>query len=193
MDRLRVVPARLPDVKILEPVRHRDARGFFSETYNLSALRSQSLDLPFVQDNHTLSRDRGTVRGLHLQVAPFAQAKLIRVVRGALFDVAVDLRADSKSFGQHVAVELSAENWHQLFIPRGFAHGFCTLEPNTEVIYKVSADYSPEHERGLMWNDPEMGIDWPVGTGEATLSDRDLTHPRLRDLPRFEFEDTHAD
>ena len=128
---------------------------------------------------------RGTVRGLHFQSPPFAQAKLLRVLRGAVLDVAVDIRVGSPTFGQHVAVELSAENGLQIFIPAGFAHGFCTLEPGTEVFYKVTAPYAPDNDHGVLWSDPELGIDWPVTPGAAVLSDKDKVHPRLSDLPEY--------
>ncbi|MFA6205266.1 MAG: dTDP-4-dehydrorhamnose 3,5-epimerase, partial [Methylocystis sp.] len=136
----------------------------------------------FVQDNHSLSRDVGTVRGLHFQTAPFAQDKLVRVVSGRILDVAVDLRRSSQTFGRHVVVELSKENWRQLFIPIGFAHGFVTLEPDTEVIYKVTNFYSPQHDCGVAWDDPDIGIAWPAAAESAVLSDKDRKWPRLRDL-----------
>jgi dTDP-4-dehydrorhamnose 3,5-epimerase len=173
----------LPEVKLLTPRRFADPRGVFCETYNRQALLSLGLDLDFVQDNHSISIDRGTVRGLHFQLPPFAQAKLVRVVRGAALDVAVDIRRGSPTFGKHVSAILSAENWQQILVPPGFAHGFCTLEPDTEVIYKVTSYYSPQYDRGLLWNDPDLGIQWPVNETEAKLSDRDRRHPRLRDAP----------
>jgi dTDP-4-dehydrorhamnose 3,5-epimerase len=140
------------------------------------------MDLAFVQDNQSLSRPRGTVRGLHFQTAPFAQDKLVRVLRGRIFDVAVDLRRSSPTFGRHVGVELSAENWRQLLVPIGFAHGFCTLEPETEVFYKVTNFYSGANDRGIAFDDPDIGVDWPVATAEAMLSDKDRKLPRLRDV-----------
>ena len=168
--------------RLLAPVRHGDARGFFSETWSRAAFSRIGIDCNFVQDNHSLSRVKGTVRGLHFQTPPFAHAKLVRVARGAVLDVAVDIRHGSPTFGQHVAVELSEQNWHQLFVPEGFAHGFCTLEADTEVLYKVSAPYAPDHDKGLMWNDPALAIDWPVSADEAVLSDKDRAQPRLADL-----------
>ena len=138
-----------------------------------------------MQDNHSLSRRRGTVRGLHFQVPPRAQAKLVRVLAGRIFDVVVDLRRASPAYGRHVAFELSAANGDQLFVPAGLAHGFCTLEEDTEVLYKVSAYYSRDHDRGLRWDDPALGIAWPVAAGEAVLSDRDRRHPTLADLPDY--------
>ncbi len=171
------------EVIAIKPNRHEDERGFFSETYSRRALAEAGIEGEFVQDNHSLSVPQGTLRGLHFQVPPVAQAKLIRVVRGAIFDVAVDIRAGSPSYGRHVSCELSARDWNQLYIPSGFAHGFCTLEPNTEVIYKVSDYYAPEHDRGLLWNDPALEIDWPVS--DPLLSEKDRRHPALHDLPEY--------
>jgi dTDP-4-dehydrorhamnose 3,5-epimerase len=170
-------------LKIVTPNKHGDERGFFCETYNASAWAKAGLNCQFVQDNHSLSRDAGTVRGLHFQTAPFAQAKLIRVVRGAILDVAVDLRRSSPTFGRHVAVELSARNGRQLFAPIGFAHGFATLEPDTDVLYKVTNFYSPRQDVGLAWDDPDLIIAWPVDADHAILSAKDRALPRLRDLP----------
>jgi dTDP-4-dehydrorhamnose 3,5-epimerase len=181
---MQVLETAIADVKLIKPVRHIDSRGFFSEVFKESELRKHAIDIDFVQDNHSLSASRGVVRGLHFQIAPFAQAKLLRVVAGSIFDVAVDIRGGSPSFGRHVAVVLSATDWNQILIPEGFAHGYCTLEPNTEVLYKVNADYSPEHDRGLLWNDPALGIAWPVSADEALVSDRDRKHPVLSNLPR---------
>jgi len=177
---LRVTAMSLPDVKLIVPVRHEDERGFFSETFNQSELERAGINISFVQDNHSLSRPSGTVRGLHYQLPPFAQDKLLRVVRGSVFDVAVDLRRHSPTFGQHVSVILSAEDGLQILVPAGFAHGFCTLEPDTEVIYKVSNYYAPECDRGILWNDPALDIEWPV-LAEAVLSARDQKHPLLSD------------
>jgi dTDP-4-dehydrorhamnose 3,5-epimerase len=182
---LEVYPTAIPDVKIVKPQRFGDHRGFFSEVYNVEKFAQAGINLNFVQDNHSLSVESGTVRGLHFQSAPFGQDKLIRVVRGRLVDVAVDIRKSSPTYGQHVAVELSAENGLQLLIPIGFAHGFCTVEPNTEVIYKVSGYYSSAHDHGLAWDDPALGINWPVVPEGAVLSDKDRHHPRLADLPRY--------
>ncbi len=180
---LQVEETAIPAVKIVTPRRFGDERGFFSEVYSRKAFEEAGLFLDFVQDNHSLSGPRGTVRGLHFQSPPFAQDKLVRVVRGRILDVAVDVRRSSPTFGQHVAVELSAENWRQLLVPVGFAHGFCTLEPDTEVLYKVTGYYAPSHDHGLAWDDPALGIDWPFGPGEALLSDKDRHQPRLADLP----------
>ena len=176
---MQVVPTAIPDVRVIVPKKFGDHRGFFSETYSRKAFEALGLRGDFVQDNHSLSAEAGVVRGLHYQLPPMAQDKLLRVVRGAILDVAVDVRRGSPTFGRHVAEVLSAENWRQIFIPAGFAHGFRTLEPNTEVIYKVTAFYSPEHERGVRWNDPALGIDWGVAEAGAILSDRDRKHPLL--------------
>lgn len=172
----------IPEVKLLDAKRLGDDRGFFSEVYNKRQLLSQGIEIDFVQDNHSLSRDVGTVRGLHFQIPPFAQDKLVRVVRGSILDVAVDIRRGSPTFGRHVSAVINAEKWNQILVPIGFAHGFCTLEPDTEVLYKVSNYYSPEHDRGLLWNDPDLGIDWPVNVRDAVVSARDRTHPRLCEL-----------
>jgi dTDP-4-dehydrorhamnose 3,5-epimerase len=173
------------DVKLLHPVKHGDGRGFFSETYNQKRFHEAGITSDFIQDNHVFSSRKGTLRGLHFQTGPFAQAKLIRVTRGRMFDVAVDIRKGSPTFGQHVVTILSAEEWNQVFIPVGFAHGLCTLEDNTEVIYKVTAPYSPEHDKGLSWNDPALGIEWPIAANEAVISDRDMHWPALADLPAY--------
>jgi dTDP-4-dehydrorhamnose 3,5-epimerase len=169
-------------LKLVTPSKHSDDRGFFSETYNESTWEMAGLYYNFVQDNHSLSRDVGTVRGLHFQTEPYAQDKLVRVVNGRILDVAVDIRRSSPTFGSHVAVELSKMNWRQLLIPKGFAHGFVTLEPDTEVIYKVTNFYSPAHDFGLAWDDPELAIEWSVNPAEALLSSKDKNWPRLRDL-----------
>jgi dTDP-4-dehydrorhamnose 3,5-epimerase len=176
-------------VRVLVPARPEDERGFFSEVYSRDRFLAHGLPTTWVQDNHALSRQRGTVRGFHYQVPPFAQAKLVRVARGAIHDVAVDIRRGSPTFGRHVATELSAAGWTQLLIPVGFAHAYCTLEPDTEVLYKVGAAYSPEHERGFRWDDPALGIEWPIDPGEAIVSERDAVLPLLADQPDlFEWE-----
>ena len=173
---------KIPDVRMLVPGKHGDRRGFFSETYNKKALAAVGIDIDFVQDNHSCSADKGTVRGLHFQTPPFTQDKLVRVARGSVFDVVVDLRRGSSTYGWHVSVVLSAETWNQILVPIGFAHGFMTLEPDTEVIYKVSNYYSPEQDKGLLWNDPALGIAWPLAEDEAILSEKDRTQPRLAEL-----------
>lgn len=163
-----------------------DERGFFSETYNAEALSAHGIDLTFVQDNHSCSDALGTLRGLHYQLPPRAQAKLVRVLRGRIFDVAVDIRKGSPSFAQWVGLELSAARWNQILVPAGFAHGFVTLEPETEVLYKVSAPYSFEHERAIRFDDPEIGIDWPVDLKHLRLSAKDRDAPLLADAAVFE-------
>jgi len=182
---LQVVETEITEVKLIVPRIHRDRRGFFSETYNKAGLAELGATLEFVQDNHSLSVERGVVRGLHFQIPPFAQGKLVRVIRGSVFDVAVDIRRESPTYGKHVARVISTANWNQFLIPAGFAHGFCTLEANTEVIYKVTNYYSPEHDRGLLWNDEDLGIAWPIRENEAILSAKDMKQPRFRDLPPY--------
>lgn len=179
---MRVEALNIPAVKILAPGKHGDDRGFFSETYNKKALAASGIRLEFVQDNHSFSAAKGTVRGLHFQTPPFAQDKLVRVVRGAVFDVAVDLRRDSPTYGRHVSATLSATAWNQILVPIGFAHGLMTLEPDTEVIYKVSDYYAPAHDHGLLWDDPTLGIEWPLAEHEAILSDKDRAQPRFADF-----------
>jgi dTDP-4-dehydrorhamnose 3,5-epimerase len=180
--RLHITPLAIRDVKLVAPIRRADQRGYFAETFNRRDLAEAGIGFDAVQDNQSLSRPVSTLRGLHFQLPPFAQAKLIRVLRGAIFDVAVDIRRGSPTFGRHVAVTLRADGVEQLYIPIGFAHGFCTLEPDTEVFYKVDSYYSEQHDRGLLWNDPDIAIDWPVAPAAAILSDRDRQHPRLKDL-----------
>jgi len=179
---MKVERLAIPDVLLLTPPRYPDPRGFFSETWVQWRYAEAGIPGPFVQDNHSYSAPRGVLRGLHAQIAPSVQGKLVRVVRGAIWDVAVDIRHGSTWFGRHVGAELSAANWQQLWIPGGFLHGFCTLEPDTEVTYKVTADYDRAAERGVIWNDPQLAIDWPV-EGEPLLSDKDGVLPRLSDCP----------
>jgi dTDP-4-dehydrorhamnose 3,5-epimerase len=162
-----------PDVVLFAPKRFNDARGFFSETFSLRHLASLGIADAWVQDNYSLSQPKGVVRGLHLQRPPTAQAKLVRVNRGAVFDVILDMRPNSPNFGRHACVELTARDWNQLYIPEGFAHGFCTLEPDTEVIYKTSRYYSPADEVGILWDDPALGIPWPIDPAAALLSPKD--------------------
>ena len=185
---MQVEQLRIPDVKVLTPKKHGDHRGFFSEAYSRRALAEAGIEIEFVQDNHSRSAAKGTVRGLHFQIPPFAQDKLVRVVRGAVFDVAVDLRRSSPTYGRHASVTLSAEAWNQVLVPAGFAHGFQTLAPDTEVIYKVSGYYAPDHDKGLLWNDPALGIEWPIPEREAVLSDKDRRQPRLADLAAPPFD-----
>jgi len=179
---VQITALAIPDVKLIVPKRFGDRRGFFSETYNARVLEESGIKENFVQDNHSLSAEAGTIRGLHFQKAPHAQAKLVRVARGRVLDVAVDLRSGSPTYGKHVAAELSAENWAQLFIPVGFAHAFCTLEPDTEFLYKVTDYYAPESDGGVLWSDPTLGIEWPVVADKAVLSDKDARLPLLKDL-----------
>ncbi len=177
------VALAIPDVKLVTPRKFADARGFFSETWQQERFAAAGIPGPFIQDNHALSTRRGVVRGLHLQVPPSGQGKLVRVVRGAIWDVAVDVRGGSPSFGKWVAAELSAENWQQLWVPVGFLHGYCTLTEVTEVIYKVSGPYDRAAERGVIWNDPDLALPWPVRPDEALLSEKDLLLPQLADCP----------
>lgn len=170
----------IPDVILFVPKRHRDSRGWFSEAHSVRLLDAQNFPR-FVQDNDSFSTAPGTVRGLHFQRAPLAQSKLVRCVTGAVFDVAVDLRPGSSTFGRHVSVRLDAESGSQVFIPAGFAHGFCTLSPDTLVQYKVTVPYAPDHEGGIIWDDPSLGIEWPVDSESAVLSDKDRALPRLAD------------
>jgi dTDP-4-dehydrorhamnose 3,5-epimerase len=176
---MKVERLAIAEVILIVPRRFGDARGFFSETFNVRRFAEAGVKAPFVQDNHSLSARRGTVRGLHCQIAPSVQGKLVRVVRGAIWDVAVDIRHGSPTYGKFVTAVLSAENWAQLWIPGGFLHGFCTIEPDTEVIYKVTADYDRDSERGVLWNDPDLALPWPVQAGEAALSEKDARLPRL--------------
>lgn len=176
-----VQETKLAGVRLVTPKRFGDHRGFFAETYSRRAYAACGVAVEFVQDNHSLSAAVGTVRGLHFQAPPHAQAKLVRCGRGAIFDVAVDIRRGSPTYGRWVGATLSAENGAQLFIPAGFAHGFATLEPDSEIVYKCSDYYAPETEGALRWDDPALGIDWPL-TGRATLSEKDAVAPLLADL-----------
>jgi dTDP-4-dehydrorhamnose 3,5-epimerase len=175
-------PLAIPGPLIVRPKVHRDVRGYFVETYVEAACEKAGLPR-FVQDNESMSRERGTIRGLHFQTDPFAQAKLVRCIAGSILDVAVDIRRGSPTFGRHVSLTLSAGDGLSLFVPVGFAHGFCTLEPDTVVQYKVSAPYAPANDAGIAWDDPALGIDWPVSPSAVVLSDKDRRLPRLADLP----------
>ncbi|OQA43016.1 MAG: dTDP-4-dehydrorhamnose 3,5-epimerase [Chloroflexi bacterium ADurb.Bin325] len=175
---MQIETTALPGVLIITPRVFHDARGFFLESYNAEAWRSAGIETAFVQDNHSKSA-RGTLRGLHFQLPPAAQVKVVRVVRGAAWDVAVDIRVGSPTFGQWVGVELTAENFRQVYVPAGFAHGFCVLSDEAEILYKTSAVYSPAHERGIAWNDPQLAVEWPVTT--PLLSDRDRRAGSLAD------------
>ena len=178
---MNIIETEIAGLKIIEPVRHGDDRGFLSEVYREDVFLEAGIDVRFVQDNHSYSKQRGVVRGLHYQLPPFAQPKLVRVTRGAIYDVVVDVRRSSSTFGQHVAVELSAENWRQLFVPQGMAHGFATLTDETEVQYKVGGLYSKDHERGVLATDPSLGINWPIDLDSAVLSNKDTQWPTLAD------------
>ncbi|TWA53610.1 dTDP-4-dehydrorhamnose 3,5-epimerase [Azospirillum baldaniorum] len=175
---MQVTPTALPDVRLIVPKRFGDARGYFVETWSARTFAGHGLERDWVQDNQSLSAMPGTVRGLHYQLEPQAQTKLVRVLRGRILDVALDIRRGSPTFGRHVAVELSADGLEQLLVPVGFAHGFCTLEPDTIVAYKVDAFYSHECERAILWNDPALGIAWPSVAG-AVVSDKDMVAPPL--------------
>ena len=174
-----IIPLEILGVMVVKPHRFEDARGHLSEVYLDSWASEVGMPATFPQENESFSPRAGTVRGLHFQSRPFAQAKLIRCLSGAILEIAVDLRPGSATYGRHVSRELSVDNGEQLFVPEGFAHGFCTLQRNTTVLYKVSAPYRPEAEGGLLWNDPDLDIDWPVNPGDATLSQRDAALPRL--------------
>ena len=176
---MKVERLSIPEVILVTPPRFGDNRGFFSEVFNRDRFAAAGIDGDFVQDNQSLSRERGVIRGLHCQVAPHPQGKLVRCVRGAIWDVAVDARVGSPTFGQWAAAELSAENWAQLWVPPGFLHGFCTLLPDTEVLYKVTDRYAKECERGVIWNDPALALPWPVAAGDAVLSEKDAVLPTL--------------
>jgi dTDP-4-dehydrorhamnose 3,5-epimerase len=179
---LEVRPLGIEGLLEIRPKRIQDDRGFFSEVWSKSVWEGAGIALDFVQDNHSLSVERGVLRGLHFQVPPFAQDKLIRVTRGRVFDVAVDIRRASPTFGRAVAVELSASAWNQLLVPRGFAHGFLTLEENCEVQYKVTAPYSRDHDRAIRFDDPTMRIEWPLPPEALRLSDKDRQAPFLADV-----------
>ncbi|MEH6401803.1 MAG: dTDP-4-dehydrorhamnose 3,5-epimerase [Sneathiella sp.] len=176
---IEIEETALPEVKIIKPKKFGDERGFFSETWNVKSLKEAGIQADFVQDNHAFSAEKGTIRGLHYQMSPKAQGKLVRVTRGRVLDVAVDIRRGSPNFGKHVAIELSAENWFQLWVPRGFAHGYCTLTTDVEFLYKVDNDYSPENEQGIIWNDPALGINWGVEAEIVQTSEKDLILPTL--------------
>jgi dTDP-4-dehydrorhamnose 3,5-epimerase len=176
-------PLAIPDIVKITPARFGDSRGYFSEVFKDRWFRDNIADVSFVQDNQSLSAVAGTIRGLHFQLEPFAQGKLVRAIAGAIFDVAVDIRTGSPTYGQWVGAELSAENGDQLWIPAGFAHGFATLTPDTIIHYKVTAPYSAADDRGLLWNDPAIGINWPVAEKDAILSEKDAKQPKLADLP----------
>jgi dTDP-4-dehydrorhamnose 3,5-epimerase len=181
---MELTALELPGAFLLKPKRFEDVRGFFAEQYNKRTLAAHGIQFEVIQDNLSHSARSGTIRGLHFQSPPSEQAKLVSVLRGAVFDVLVDIRSGSPSYGRHIAFELSAENGSQVFVPRGFAHGFCTLAADTLVQYKVDAPYDPTRDHGVLWNDPDLGIRWPVAAENAILIDKDRKQPRLSDLPR---------
>lgn len=172
---MRVARLAIPDIILVTPTRFADDRGFFSETYNIERMREAGITEPFVQDNQSLSYQKGVVRGLHCQLTPHAQGKLVRCSKGAIWDVAVDIRSRSPTYGQWVATELSEQNWAQLWIPPGFLHGFCTLTENTEVQYKCTALYNKDSERSVIWNSAALHIDWPLSAQDAVLSEKDMS------------------
>lgn len=176
---MNIICLPLNEALVIEPKVHGDSRGFFMESYNDSLFKQHDITYNFIQDNQSLSAEAGVLRGLHYQLNPKAQTKLIRVLTGAIYDVIVDIRKSSPTFGRWIGVILSEYNHRQLLVPKGFAHGFCTLVPNTQVLYKVDEYYSPENDRGILWNDPALGIDWP--TSSPILSDKDQRHPLLKD------------
>ncbi|CAJ1317929.1 dTDP-4-dehydrorhamnose 3,5-epimerase [Paenibacillus nuruki] len=176
---MKVTSLTLEGAKLIEPVVHGDHRGFFMESYNEKLMHENGIMHNFIQDNHSLSAEPGVLRGMHYQLNPKAQTKLIRVISGSIYDVILDIRKDSPTFGQWQGFILSDANKRQLLVPQGFAHGFCTLAANTQVIYKVDEYYSPEHDRGIAWDDPSLNIDWPISS--PVLSDKDTRHPLLKD------------
>jgi len=184
---MKVIETKLSGVKLIDPTVFGDHRGFFMESYSFQKFAENGIGCEFVQDNHSLSVEAGVLRGLHYQLNPKAQSKLVRVTAGAIYDVVVDARQGSPTFGQWEGFILSAPNKRQLFVPKGFAHGFCTLVPNTEVLYKVDELYSPENDRGIAWDDPDLNIDWPLR--KPVLSDKDSKHPVLAQAEiNFQYE-----
>ena len=186
MSNFTVTSSSIAEVKIIQPRKLKDDRGFFVETHSQPALLKAGVDITFIQDNQSLSIAAGTLRGLHFQRPPFAQDKLVRVVRGRVWDVAVDMRRNSPTFRKWFGLELTADSMTQLLVPVGFAHGFLTLEPNTEVIYKVSAPYSGPHDAGVAWDDQDLAIDWPLPVSAPVLSAKDQALPRLADAATFD-------
>jgi dTDP-4-dehydrorhamnose 3,5-epimerase len=185
---MKIERLEIADMLLLTPTRLGDSRGFFSETFRADGFAAHGVDATFVQDNHAFSAKKGVLRGLHFQVPPHAQGKLVRCTRGAILDIGVDIRIGSPTYGRHVAVELSAANWHQVWVPPGFAHGYVTLEEDCEVLYKATDYYAPDCDRGIAWDDPALGIDWRISADGIVLSDKDKKHPRLADAaPAFHF------
>jgi dTDP-4-dehydrorhamnose 3,5-epimerase len=186
---MKIERFEIEDVLLIVPTKRFDERGFFSETYRSNVLTAEGVRVEFVQENHVYSAERGVLRGLHFQIPPRAQGKLVRCTRGAILDVAVDIRKGSPTYGRHVAVALSAENWSQLWVPPGFAHGYLTLETHCEVIYKVTEYWAPTSERGVAWNDPSLAIDWGISAADVTLADKDRINPLLAELePLFHYD-----
>jgi dTDP-4-dehydrorhamnose 3,5-epimerase len=186
--KLKLVKTKLEGVLIIEPDVFGDSRGFFMESYSKQKFQELGLEHELIQDNHSLSVQAGVISGLHYQSSPTAQSKIVRVLSGAIYDVAVDIRPESATFGQWVGVVLSEDNKRQLLVPKGFAHGFCTIAQNTNVLYKVDEYYSPEHDRGILWNDPELGIDWP--TNNPILSEKDKHQPLFKQMQQ-QFEEAN--
>lgn len=185
---MQVRPLEIPEVMEIVPPRHGDHRGFFSEVWHRPRMAEKGLDIDWAQDNHSFSAARGVLRGMHYQTPPFAQAKLVRVARGSIYDVALDIRHGSPTFGRWVGLVVSAEKWNQILVPVGFAHGFVTLEPDCEVLYKASAPYSQAHDRSIRFDDPALAIEWPVKAAEITLSDKDRAAPTLAEAePAFAY------
>jgi dTDP-4-dehydrorhamnose 3,5-epimerase len=181
-----ITPLALAEVLLITPKRHGDARGWFSETWSRKALAAAGVEANFLQDNQAFNARKGTLRGLHFQTAPHAQGKLVRVLKGAIYDVAVDIRPGSATYGRWAGATLTAEVGEQVWVPRGFAHGYVTLTDDTELFYKVDGDYAPQLEGGVIWNDPDLAIAWPL-EGDPVLSDKDRVLPRLADLPAAAF------
>ena len=182
---MQIEPLAIPDVKVILPKVIRDDRGFFSETYSHAAFSAAGLDAVFVQDNHAMSRDAGVIARAALSDRAGGTGKLVRVTKGAIFDVAVDLRSGSPTYARHVTRRVSAENFEQIWVPVGFAHGYCTLEPDTEVVYKVTGHYDPERERGIQFDDPDLAIAWPFTRQNGRLSAKDLNNKPLREHPSY--------
>jgi len=178
---MRLEDTALDSVKIIHLDLFGDERGGFAETYDAEKFSTLGIDITFVQDSWSHSAKKGTVRGFHFQLPPKAQHKLVRVIRGRVFDVIVDLRRESKTFGEHISFELDAKDMTSVLVPIGFAHGFCSLTDDAEITYKMSDHFSPEHYKGLLWCDPDLGINWPVGAGDAIVSQKDSGHPGLNE------------
>ena len=182
---MRIEGTVLDGVKLITYQVFGDARGSFMETYDTRAFAGLGIEMAFVQDSSSWSPEKGTVRGFHFQTPPHAQHKLVRVTRGRVFDVVVDLRSGTPDYGRHLAIELDAATPQALFVPTGCAHGFCTLSDDVEIAYKMSDHFTPDDYKGLLWCDPALGVDWPVSVNEAIVSDKDAAHPPLSDLPEY--------